>query len=74
VNQAHPTPQPNPGAPVDGLLAAAEADLAGLEHLTTRDQVAGYDRIHESLVQALARTGEPSGPPGGRPAPGRPGA
>lgn len=76
MNQAHPTPNPNPnpGAQVDGLLEQAQAELAGLDQLTTHEQVAGYQRIHESLAQALARTAETPGQPNGRPVPGRPGA
>lgn len=85
MNQASPNPPPHPGAPapagVDDLLGRAEAELAGLDQLSTHDQVAGYDRIHDSLVQALTRTadsaGQPGGRPGqpsGRPVPGRPGA
>jgi hypothetical protein len=72
VNQAHP--QPDPGAQVDGLLEQAETELTGLDRLTTHDQVAGYDHIHDALVQALARTTDATGPPGGRPVPGRSGA
>lgn len=78
MNQAHPNPNPNPnpnpGAQVDGLLEQAQAELAGLDHLTTHEQVAGYERIHDSLAQALARTADATGQPGGRPVPGRPGA
>lgn len=61
-----------PDAPVDALLERTEADLAELDRLTTHDQVAGYGRIHDALVQALARTADSAGPAGGRPVPGRP--
>lgn len=71
MNQAHPTELPEPAGPVDGLLAQAESDIAELDGLTTHDQVAGYDRIHDSLVQALARTSDSTGPVAGRPTPGR---
>ncbi len=74
MNQANPIPHSDLGTQVDGMLARAEADLIGLDRLSTHDQVAGYDRIHELLVQALARTTDPTGRPGGRPVPGRPGA
>lgn len=70
MENAQSTAQPD--AQVDALLAGAEADLAELDRLTTHDQVAGYDRIHDSLVQALARTAEAPGSSGGRPVPGRP--
>ena len=62
-------------AQVDDLLERAESDLAEVDRLTTHDQVAGYGRIHDSLVQALARTADatgPTGPTGGRPVPGGP--
>jgi hypothetical protein len=59
-------------AQVDDLLERAESDLAEVDRLTTHDQVAGYGRIHDSLVQALARTADATGPAGGRPAPGGP--
>jgi len=74
VNQAPPPPQPDSGGQVDDLLERAEAGLVGLDRQTTHDQVAGYDRIHDALVQALARTTDSTGQPGGRPVPGRPGA
>ena len=74
MNQASPNPPPHPGAPapagVDDLPGRAEAELAGLDQLSTHDQVAGYDRIHDSLVQALTRTADSTGQPGG---PGQPG-
>jgi hypothetical protein len=70
VDHAQPTAQPD--AQIDALLERAEADLAELGQLTTHDQVAGYGRIHDSLVQALARTADTTGPGTGRPVPGRP--
>ena len=70
MEHAQSTAQPD--AQVDDLLERAEADLAELDRLTTHDQVAGYGRIHDSLVQALARTTDSTGPAGGRPVPGRP--
>lgn len=62
----------SPDAEVNALLERAEADLAGLERSTTHDQVAVYGRIHDSLVQALARTSDSTASPAGRPVPGRP--
>ncbi|WP_395726620.1 hypothetical protein [Nakamurella sp.] len=59
-------------AQVGALLERAEADLAELDRLSTHDQVAGYGRIHDALVQALARTADSTGPTDGRPMPGRP--
>lgn len=70
MEHAHSTAQPD--AQVDALLERAEADLADLDRLTTHDQVAGYDRIHDALVQALARTTDATGSSGSRPVPGRP--
>ena len=70
VEHAQPTARPD--APVDDLLERAEADLIELDRLTTHDQVAGYGRIHNSLVQALAQTSDAPAPGAGRPAPGRP--
>lgn len=61
-----------PEVPVDDLLERAEADLVELDRLTTHEQVAGFGRIHDSLVHALARTSDTSGPGGGRPVTGRP--
>lgn len=68
----HAQPTARPEAPVDDLLERAEADLVELDRLTTHDQVAGYGRIHDALVQALARTADAPAPGGARPAPGRP--
>lgn len=68
----HAQPAGPPDAEVHALLEQAEADLAGLDRLTTHDRVTGYGRIHDSLVQALARTSDAGGSPGGRPVPGRP--
>jgi hypothetical protein len=70
VDNAQSTAQPD--APVDALLERAEADLAELDRLSTHDQVAGFGRIHDALVQALARTADSTGPADGRPMPGRP--
>lgn len=69
MEHAESTAQPD--AEVTALLERAESDIAGLDGLTTHDQVAGYDRIHDSLVQALARTSDSTGPVAGRPTPGR---
>ncbi len=77
MSQAAPGSNGAPGArpaEVDGLLERAEADLAGLDQQPIHDQVATYGRVHESLVQALARTTDTPGGPSGRPVPGRPGA
>lgn len=74
MNQAQTSPPPDPAADVDALLARAETELAELDLLSTHDQVAAYDRVHDSLVQALARTTDPMGQPDGGPLPGRPGA
>jgi hypothetical protein len=77
VSQAAPGSNGAPGplpAEVNGLLEQAEADLAGLEQRPVHDQVGEFDRIHESLVQALARTTDAAGPAENRPVPGRPGA
>lgn len=68
----HASSAARPEAPVDDLLERAEADLVELDRSTTHDQVAGYGRIHDSLVQALARTADAPAPGGGRPVPGRP--
>ena len=68
----HTQPTARPDAEVDALLERADADLAELDRLTTHDQVAGYGRIHDALVQSLARTADSAAPAGGRPVPGRP--
>jgi hypothetical protein len=73
VNHVNPTGPVVPAAEVDRLLEQAETDLAGLDRLSTSDQVAGFDRIHDSLAQALDRTIDSPAPPA-RPVPGRPGA
>lgn len=70
MENAQSTAQPD--TEVDVLLERAEADLAELDRLTTHDQVAGYGRVHDALVQSLARTADSAAPAGGRPMPGRP--